>query len=111
MAAMPSAIFREGTSEILNWIVIAGAADRPGKVVDYSPALPHQNRRRLRHGICPLGFALRQLHNYFTVTVAEYFFLPLDGGSTGLTTLSIVEVGRMKVGVPSKFSGVHGPPS
>ncbi len=52
MAAMPSAIFREGTSEILNWIVIAGAANRPGKVIEYSPLY------RTQTGVgCAMGFA------------------------------------------------------
>ena len=52
MSAMPSSVFREGTSEILNWIVIAGAADRNGKVVDYFPLY------RTRTGVgCAMGFA------------------------------------------------------
>ena len=52
MAAMPSAIFREGTSEILNWIVIAGAANQPGKVIEYSPLY------RTQTGVgCAMGFA------------------------------------------------------
>jgi len=52
MAAMPSAIFREGTSEILNWIVIAGAANRPGKVIEYAPLY------RTQTGVgCAMGFA------------------------------------------------------
>jgi len=52
MAAMPSSVFREGTSEILNWIVIAGAADRNGEIVDYIPLY------RTRTGIgCAMGFA------------------------------------------------------
>jgi len=52
MAAMPSAIFREGTSEILNWIVIAGAANRPGRVVEYAPLY------RTQTGVgCAMGFA------------------------------------------------------
>ncbi len=52
MAAMPSAIFREGTSEILNWIVIAGAANQPGKVIEYSPLY------RTKTGVgCAMGFA------------------------------------------------------
>ncbi len=52
MSAMPSSIFREGTSEILNWIVIAGAADRNGEVVNYSPLY------RTRTGVgCAMGFA------------------------------------------------------
>ena len=57
MAAMPSAIFREGTSEILNWIVIAGAANRPGKVIEYSPLY------RTQTGVgCAMGFAYWDLH-------------------------------------------------
>jgi len=52
MTAMSSSIFREGTSEILNWIVIAAAADRKGQVVDYVPLY------RTRTGIgCAMGFA------------------------------------------------------
>ena len=52
MSAMPSSVFREGTSEILNWVVIAGAADRNGQVVDYFPLY------RTRTGVgCAMGFA------------------------------------------------------
>ncbi|MGH7930997.1 MAG: hypothetical protein ACREQV_24765, partial [Candidatus Binatia bacterium] len=52
MSALPSSVLREGTSEILNWIVIAGAADRKGEVVDYFPLY------RTRTGIgCAMGFA------------------------------------------------------
>jgi 3-O-methylgallate 3,4-dioxygenase len=52
MSAMPSSIFREGTSEILNWIVIAGAADRNGQLIDYLPLY------RTRTGVgCAMGFA------------------------------------------------------
>ncbi len=52
MSAMPSSIFREGTSEILNWIVIAGAANRQGTMVNYSPLY------RTRTGVgCAMGFA------------------------------------------------------
>jgi Catalytic LigB subunit of aromatic ring-opening dioxygenase len=52
MSAMPSSVFREGTSEILNWIVIAGAADRGGKMLDYFPLY------RTRTGVgCAMGFA------------------------------------------------------
>jgi aromatic ring-opening dioxygenase catalytic subunit (LigB family) len=52
MAAMPSEIFREGTSEILNWIVIAGAANQPGKIIEYSPLY------RTQTGVgCAMGFA------------------------------------------------------
>jgi hypothetical protein len=57
MSAMPSAIFREGTSEILNWIVIQGAADRPGKLIDYTPLY------RTKTGVgCAMGFAYWELH-------------------------------------------------
>jgi aromatic ring-opening dioxygenase catalytic subunit (LigB family) len=52
MSAMPSSVFREGTSEILNWIVIQGAANRNGEVVAYSPLY------RTRTGVgCAMGFA------------------------------------------------------
>lgn len=52
MAAMPSEIFREGTSEILNWIVIAGAANGKGQLVDYFPLY------RTKTGVgCAMGFA------------------------------------------------------
>lgn len=52
MAAMPSEIFREGTSEILNWIVIAGAANGKGQMVDYFPLY------RTKTGVgCAMGFA------------------------------------------------------
>ena len=57
MSAMPSALFREGTSEILNWIVIAGAANRNGTVVDYLPLY------RTRTGVgCAMGFAYWDLN-------------------------------------------------
>ena len=56
MSAMPSALFREGTSEILNWIVIAGASDRSGHVIDYLPLY------RTRTGVgCAMGFAYWEL--------------------------------------------------
>jgi hypothetical protein len=52
MSAMPSSVFREGTSEILNWIVVAAAADRNGQLVDYFPLY------RTRTGVgCAMGFA------------------------------------------------------
>jgi 3-O-methylgallate 3,4-dioxygenase len=52
MAAMPSSIFREGTSEILNWIAVCGAADCKGQVVEYQPLY------RTRTGVgCAMGFA------------------------------------------------------
>ena len=57
MAAMPSAIFVEGTSEILNWIVTAAAADRPGEVIDYLPLY------RTSTGVgCAMGFAHWELN-------------------------------------------------
>lgn len=52
MSAMPPSVFREGTSEILNWIAVAGAADRKGQVVDYVPLY------RTGTGVgCAMGFA------------------------------------------------------
>jgi Catalytic LigB subunit of aromatic ring-opening dioxygenase len=52
MAEMPRSVFREGTSEILNWIVVAGAADQRGRVIDYQPLY------RTRTGVgCAMGFA------------------------------------------------------
>jgi 3-O-methylgallate 3,4-dioxygenase len=57
MSAMPSEIFREGTSEILNWIVAAGAANRNGSVVDYLPLY------RTKTGVgCAMGFAYWELN-------------------------------------------------
>jgi 3-O-methylgallate 3,4-dioxygenase len=57
MSAMPASVFREGTSEILNWIVISGAADRAGQVVDYLPLY------RTRTGVgCAMGFAYWELN-------------------------------------------------
>lgn len=52
MAAMPAALFVEGTSEILNWIATAAAADHPGEVIEYQPLY------RARTGVgCAMGFA------------------------------------------------------
>jgi len=57
MSAMPSTLFREGTSEILNWIVIAGAANKNGQVIDYFPLY------RTRTGVgCAMGFAYWELN-------------------------------------------------
>jgi hypothetical protein len=57
MRAMPSTVFREGTSEILNWIVIAGAANHKGKMIDYFPLY------RTRTGVgCAMGFAYWDLN-------------------------------------------------
>jgi catalytic LigB subunit of aromatic ring-opening dioxygenase len=52
MSAMPSSLFREGTSEILNWIAVAGAANKPGNLIDYRPLY------RTKTGVgCAMGFA------------------------------------------------------
>jgi aromatic ring-opening dioxygenase catalytic subunit (LigB family) len=52
MAAMPAAELVEGTSEIRNWIVTAGAANRQGKMLDYQPLY------RTTTGVgCAMGFA------------------------------------------------------
>jgi aromatic ring-opening dioxygenase catalytic subunit (LigB family) len=57
MAAMPVSLFVEGTSEILNWIVTAGAANHPGTVIDYQPLY------RSKTGVgCAMGFAFWNLH-------------------------------------------------
>jgi aromatic ring-opening dioxygenase LigB subunit len=57
MSTMPSTVFREGTSEILNWIVIAGAANQKGTMVDYLPLY------RTRTGVgCVMGFAYWDLN-------------------------------------------------
>jgi 3-O-methylgallate 3,4-dioxygenase len=52
MSAMPASVFREGTSEILNWIAVAGAANRPGNLLEYAPLY------RTKTGVgCAMGFA------------------------------------------------------
>jgi aromatic ring-opening dioxygenase LigB subunit len=57
MSTMPSTVFRDGTSEILNWIVIAGAANQRGTMVDYAPLY------RTRTGVgCAMGFAYWDLN-------------------------------------------------
>ncbi|MGZ9243821.1 MAG: hypothetical protein ACXW6K_25405, partial [Candidatus Binatia bacterium] len=57
MAAMPSVLFSEGTSEILNWIVIAGAANQQGHMVEYQPLY------RTKTGVgCAMGFAYWDLN-------------------------------------------------
>jgi len=49
---MPSALFVEGTSEILNWIATAAAADDAGEIIDYQPLY------RSKTGVgCAMGFA------------------------------------------------------
>jgi hypothetical protein len=49
---MPSSVFREGTSEILNWIAVAGAANKPGTLIEYEPLY------RTKTGVgCAMGFA------------------------------------------------------
>lgn len=57
MSAMPSSVFCEGTSELLNWIVIAGVANRRGQVIEYSPLY------RTKTGVgCAMGFAYWDLN-------------------------------------------------
>jgi 3-O-methylgallate 3,4-dioxygenase len=52
MGVMPASVLVEGTSEIRNWIVTAGAANRRGTLVDYFPLY------RTRTGVgCAMGFA------------------------------------------------------
>jgi hypothetical protein len=52
IAQMAASLFVEGTSEILNWIVVAGAADQRADVIDYQPLY------RTKTGVgCAMGFA------------------------------------------------------
>jgi aromatic ring-opening dioxygenase catalytic subunit (LigB family) len=52
LAALPAAKLVEGTSEVRNWIVVAGAADRPAHMVEYKPLY------RTTNGVgCAMGFA------------------------------------------------------
>jgi catalytic LigB subunit of aromatic ring-opening dioxygenase len=52
MAQMAGSLFVEGTSEILNWIVVAAAADQKAEVIDYQPLY------RTKTGVgCAMGFA------------------------------------------------------
>jgi 3-O-methylgallate 3,4-dioxygenase len=52
LGALPAARLTAGTSEIRNWIITAGAADRPATVVDYVPCY------RIPTGVgCGMGFA------------------------------------------------------
>ena len=52
MSAMPAGVLVEGTSEIRNWIVTAGAANCQGTLIDYLPLY------RTRTGVgCAMGFA------------------------------------------------------
>ena len=52
MSTLPASVLIEGTSEIRNWIVTAGAANRSGTLLDYFPLY------RTRTGVgCAIGFA------------------------------------------------------
>lgn len=52
MSTMPASVLIEGTSEIRNWIVTAGAANRSGTLLDYFPLY------RTGTGVgCAMGFA------------------------------------------------------
>lgn len=52
LSSMPSDVLVTGTSEIRNWIVVAGAAGAAGKMVDYIPCY------RNKDGVgCAMGFA------------------------------------------------------
>ena len=53
LAAMPADVLVEGTSEIRNWIIAAGAMGRGGKMIDYVPCY------RQPSGVgCAMGFAV-----------------------------------------------------
>lgn len=52
-AAMPAEVLVEGTSEIRNWIIAAGAMGRAGRMIDYVPCYRQPN------GVgCAMGFAV-----------------------------------------------------
>jgi hypothetical protein len=52
MESMPAETLVSGTSEILNWIVVAGGAGKAGKMIDYVPCY------RTEQGVgCAMGFA------------------------------------------------------
>jgi hypothetical protein len=53
LSSLPSDVLVTGTSEIRNWIVVAGAAGAAGKMVDYVPCY----RNDLGVG-CAMGFAI-----------------------------------------------------
>jgi catalytic LigB subunit of aromatic ring-opening dioxygenase len=58
MAQMAASLFVEGTSEILNWIVVAAAADQKVEVIDYQPLY------RTKTGVgCAMGFAWWKLNH------------------------------------------------
>jgi aromatic ring-opening dioxygenase LigB subunit len=57
MAAMPSAVLVEGTSEIRNWIATAAAANRHGTMLDYFPLY-----RTITGVGCAMGFAYWDLN-------------------------------------------------
>lgn len=53
LAAMPAGVLVEGTSEIRNWIIAAGAMGRGGRMIDYVPCY------RQPSGVgCAMGFAV-----------------------------------------------------
>ncbi|HXP77231.1 MAG TPA: hypothetical protein VN823_24045 [Stellaceae bacterium] len=53
LGAIPSSVLIEGTSEIRNWIIVAGAMNRGARIVDYVPCY------RTAEGVgCAMGFAL-----------------------------------------------------
>jgi len=53
LAAMPSDLLVEGTSEIRNWIIAAGIMNRGARVIDYVPCYRNAN------GVgCGMGFAI-----------------------------------------------------
>ncbi|HEY3919734.1 MAG TPA: hypothetical protein VGL83_18235 [Stellaceae bacterium] len=52
-ASMPAEVLVEGTSEIRNWIIVAGVMGRGGKMIDYIPCYRQPN------GVgCAMGFAV-----------------------------------------------------
>lgn len=52
LTSIPSDRLRGGTSEVLNWIAVAGAVPYPGKSIEYVPSYRNEN------GVgCAMGFA------------------------------------------------------
>ena len=54
-AAMPAEVLVEGTSEIRNWIILAGAKGRGGKMVDYVPCYRQPSGVGCAMGVLAVG--------------------------------------------------------
>ena len=59
LRSLPREKLRSGTSEILNWVALGGAAEPMDMtLVDYVPGIPDRRRHGLRHGLRLLALAL-----------------------------------------------------